>query len=342
MAGGAVAAVTFEQIAGFGPLCRAARAAARGKRLGAQACGFLVELEREALALERELRDGSYRPQRYRTFRIRDPKPRIISAAAFRDRVVHHALCHALTPLLEGVAHPASFACRVGKGQQASMAHVLACSQRFGWALKLDVEHFFETMDHEVLGERLDELDMDPQVRALAQRFIDAGAPGSPPGKGQPIGNLTSQHFANLYLGALDDWATEVLGAPGYARYMDDIVLFADSKHALRALEREVASFVHTQLRLRLKDSATRCGPTYLGVPWLGWRICPALIRLDHARRRRLGRKLAALLRLSLIDEDDAQRRVQSVLAWASLGHTHALRVKMLEGLHHTPDAPHL
>ncbi len=318
----------FERVVDFHGLCRAARRAARGKRLSQQAADFLLNLEPEVLQLERELLAGVYEPRPYRTFRIRDPKPRLISAAAFRDRVVHHALCAALEPVFERAATGDSFACRPGRGQHAALARVRRETRRHPWFVKLDVEHFFETADHGVLRRLLRRHLKDRRLLALCDRFIDAGCPGSPPGKGMPIGNLTSQHFANFYLSPLDHFVRRTLRAPAYVRYMDDMLCFGPDKVAVRQWRDGVEAFAARELSLRLRPDAERLGPVRVGVPFLGFRVWPGLVRFDAARARRLRRRLRGLSRVA--DDDERARRVQSVVGWAAQGDTARLRASVL------------
>jgi RNA-directed DNA polymerase len=309
----------FERVVDFGALLEAARRAARGKRQRPDAAAFRLDLEPELLELRRALLDGTWRPGPFRSFRIVDPKPRLISAAPFRDRVVHHALCAALEPRLERHAIADSFACRPGKGTRAAVLRAQAHARKNPHYLKLDVRHFFETADHAVLKARLRRLFEERRLLALLDVIIDAGAPGSPPGKGLPIGNLTSQHFANLYLGALDHHAKARLRVPGYARYMDDILVFGPDPATLAAWRAELEALLAGPLRLEVKTEATRSGPVSLGVPFLGFRVFPRLIRLDHARARRLGRRLSALERRRRAgDEPGARRSAESLLGWAA------------------------
>ena len=319
----------FESVVDFHALSAAARRAARGKRLSAEAGRFLLDLETEVLRLERDLREGTYRPQPYRTFPIVDPKPRTISAAAFRDRVVHHALSAALEPVLERYAVDDSYACRRGKGGLAAIRRVQTFTRKFPRFLKLDVRRFFETCDHAALKALLLRLLKDRRVLELCDRFIDAGAPGSPPGTGLPIGNLTSQHFANLYLGPLDHFIKEDLRIPGYVRYMDDMVLFDATAGRLRSALHGVRIFLAERARLALRDERTLLAPVRDGVPFLGFRVWPRLVRLDgrRARRfRRLVRTRARALRADSIDEAACGRSLGSLCAWAAQGDTLRLR----------------
>jgi hypothetical protein len=319
----------FEKVADFSGLCAAARHAARGKGATHSASAFVFHMETEVLKLKRELEDGSYRPRSYRTFYISDPKPRTISAADFRDRVAHHALCAALEPLFERAAIYDSYACRPGKGSHAAVARARLFARRFSYFLKLDIRKFFENADHGVLKRGLWRLVKDARLLALADAIIDCGAPGSPPGKGLPIGNLTSQHFANHYLCPLDHHIKEVLCVKGYVRYMDDMLLFSDSKEKLRDARERVREFVERQLKLRLKDEACVLAPVSEGIPFLGMRLWPRAIRLDGSGRRRFIHGLRLLRRgfaEGSRDEAEAMASLRSRLGHAE--HAGTLRLR--------------
>ena len=320
-----IVTVRFEEVTSFSVLCAAARRAAKAKPLSRETARFLLDLEPEVFQLQRELHDGIYRPGPFRTFRIRDPKPRTISAAPFRDRVVHHALCAALEPFFEREAIDDSYACRRGKGTRAAIRRVQELARQHSHVLKLDIEHFFETTDHRVLGEMLKDLIGDGRVLELAELFVSHGAPGSPSGKGLPIGNLTSQHYANLYLSGLDREISGMAEVGGYCRYMDDILILGDEKAALWRAHERVEQFLSGQLKLRLRAAVTRLLPITEGIPFLGFVIWPGLIRFDPRRARRFRRRFRALqkaLDAGSVGEDDATRSAQSLLGWAAHGDT--------------------
>ena len=319
----------FDRVASFGALVAAARRAARGHRSSPEVADFLFQLEPQVLQLESELRAGDYRPRPYRTFEIRAPKPRTISAAAFRDRVVHHALCAELEPALERGAVESSFACRRGKGVLAAIAHAQRFVRRSSYALKLDVRHFFETLSHDVLKRLLARRVREERVRWLCRVFIDAGAPGSAPRRGLPIGNLTSQHFANFYLGPLDRLITRGLRGAGYCRYMDDVLVFGDSKTSLWDWHRQIDELVRVRLDLELKDEITRVLPVRQGIPFLGFVVFPGTIRFDRHRARRWRSRMRSLhcaLDAGSLTEEAAQRAADSLIGWARHGDTFSLR----------------
>lgn len=303
----------------------AARRAARGLARRRGAAAFLCELDAECLQLQRELRAGTYTPGAFHHFRIRDPKPRRISVAPFRDRVVHHALCAALEPVLEGVADPDSYACRTGKGTHTALARVRTLVRAHAWFAKVDVHHCFETMDVERLLTRLTPMVQDRATLDAAERIVRSGAVN---GRGLPIGNLTSQHFANLALGALDAVARS-RGVGGYVRYMDDMLVFGASHAEVLEHANALREAMRTVLGQAEKRSARRLGPVYAGVPFLGFRVWPALVRLDGARRRRLLARLRALERARVagdMPEADIARRACAAVAWAA--HADTLRLR--------------
>ena len=324
----------FERVVRFESLCEAAHRAARGLWRRRSVAAFLLDLEPEVLALQRELLDGSYRPRPFRSFEITEPKPRVISAAAFRDRVVHHTLCAALEPAFERYAIADSYACRKGKGNNAAVKRVQQLCRRSPWYGKLDVRHFFENVDQAVLVRLLRRRFKDRRALDLVEVILDAG--GLVPGRGLPIGNLTSQHFANFYLGHLDHFAKEILRIRGWVRYMDDMVLFGPDKDAVRDRAARVEAFLASELHLEVKQEATVVAPVHVGVPFLGFRIWPWQLRMDGARLRRFRarfRALEASFEAGEIDEEARLRSACSLVGWAAQADTRRLRRSFFERL---------
>jgi RNA-directed DNA polymerase len=223
----------FGAIASFPALHAAALRAVSGKRRKPGAAAFMANLETELLRLERQLQGQSWRPGRYVEIRIRDPKPRTVSAAPFRDRVVHHALCAVVEPIFERGFIDDSYANRLGKGTHRAIARYEQFRDRHAWVLSADILRFFPAVDHAILKDVLRRRIACPATLWLLDTIIDGANPQEPvnryfPGddlftpferrRGLPIGNLTSQFFGNLYLDRLDHFVTEVLRAPGYVR----------------------------------------------------------------------------------------------------------------------------
>jgi len=280
----------FERITSRDNLELAMRLAARGKRDRRPVQRFLGEAEKELVVLQEELRAGTYRPRAYTQFGIRDPKPRTISCADFRDRVVHHAVCDVIGPLLERRMISHSYACRVGKGTHRAVLQAERYCREFPYYLKMDVRKFFESVDHEILLGLLWRLLREQRLRGLLGAIIRHGVPNGAAGKGLPIGNLTSQWFANLYLDGLDHVVKEEWCFRGYIRYMDDIVLWADDKADLWWALSSVQGWLQPERALTLKDVATRLAPTKDGLAFLGLRVYPGALRLQRQRYRRLKR----------------------------------------------------
>lgn len=319
----------FEKVCSFDALCAAAREAMRGKRTKQRVARFWLDLEPEVLQLEVELRAGSYRPRPYRTFVVTDPKQRMICAADFRDRVVHHAVCGVLDPIFERSYILDSYACRKGKGTHAAIRRAQAYTRRFRYHLKLDVRKFFDSVDHRALKGLLRRKVKDPDLLRLLDVTIDHPVPWTLPGKGIPIGNLTSQHFANLYLDQVDHLVKDEIGVKGYVRYMDDMVLFADDKRVLWDAFGQVERFLDESLKLRVKDGSVVLAPCTEGLSFLGFRVFPGVIRLDRRGWRRFRRRIIHNERAyeyGTMNEDELVRSTASVVGHIMHADTRNLR----------------
>lgn len=282
----------FEQVYDFENLYRAWLRARRGKRGQAGTAAFSFCMESELIQLQNELIWRSWHPGPYEAFEVHEPKRRMIYAPAFRDRVLHHSLVAAITPIWERVFIPRSYACRVGKGSHAGASaaerEIRSVWRRHGqvFALKGDISKYFESIDREtmkaLLRLRLD----DPDVLALCDRIIDT----SPGETGLPLGNLTSQLFANIYLRELDHWMTNIKGIGGYFRYMDDWVVIGPDRRALVAMLDEVRKFLTVTLKLRLnpKTAVFRVDPDHgRSVDFLGYQLYGTHRRLRQRTRRK-------------------------------------------------------
>ena len=255
----------FERIIAWENLERSARKARRGKRFRLYVEEF--ELKRETIIrqLHDELASESWRPQTYRTFTIYDPKQRLVSAPAYRDRIVHHALCNVIAPVLERSMSAHSYSCRVGMGTGAARRECKRLVARYRYVLKMDVQKYFPSIDHAILKGKLARVIKCPPTLRLIGVIIDTWRDGEEPPRwfpgddllapacqphGLPIGALTSQLLANLYLTRLDHLIEEHIKPSGYVRYTDDLLLFSDSKDRLKtARERLVREMVVERLK---------------------------------------------------------------------------------------------
>jgi len=284
------ARIELGAIADLDNLARAAFAAGRGKRSRPEAMAFFADLEASLARLAEGILAGTRPIGRYRAFTVWDPKRRIIHAPCFEDRVLHHALFAHAGPVLERGMVDSSFACRVGKGPLAAVHRAQSALRRWPWYVKVDVQGYFDGIDHGRLLALLARRFKGAPLLALFERIL--GTYCTAPGKGLPIGTLASQYFANAYLDGLDRLILEQLGARDHARYMDDSVWWCDSRgHARESLEC-VRSFCAQECQVTIKPGA-RIDRSAHGLSFLGYRILPGTLRLSRRRRRRYtGRRL--------------------------------------------------
>jgi retron-type reverse transcriptase len=334
----------IERIASFPALVAAAKRAARGKRRAAGAAAFLASLETNCLRLERDLRSGRWRPGRYTVRQIRDPKPRRISAAPFRDRVVHHAICAVVEPIFDrGFIHD-SYANRVGKGTHAAVERYEHFRDGARYVLRCDIWRYFPAIDHAVLKADLRRRIACPATLRLLDDVIDGSNPQEPVNlwfagddlltpverrRGLPIGNLTSQFFANVHLDPLDHFVKEVLRCPRYLRYVDDFALFHDDPAVLADWRDRLEGYL-ARRRLRLHPLKTAIAPTAEPAEFLGY-----VLKRDGGRRlpeaavtrfRNRLRGLRDRWRAGSVTEGEVRLRVDAWIAHAAFADTWRLR----------------
>jgi len=325
----------YEQICPFERLYFAWRKARRGKRYTPAASAFEQRADVELLALHRELMDETYQPGRYVHFLVHDPKRRLISAAPFRDRVVHHALCSIIEPIYERKFIYDSYANRQGKGTHKALARCTYFMRRFKYVLPCDVQQFFPAIDHQLLKNILAKTIVCQQTSRLCHKIIDSGSgvldkeyrmhyfPGddlfaAARPRGLPIGNLTSQFWANVYLNELDQFVKHTLGCKGYVRYVDDFLLFANDKSTLHRWRNEVMMFLRS-LRLTIHENRAQPRPVEQGIPFLGFTVYPAYRRLKRLRGLAYQRHLKTLIKQYQRGQIKREQGRSSVMAW--LGH---------------------
>jgi RNA-directed DNA polymerase len=306
----------FEQIIDRENLRIAVHKALRGKQSRADARAFLAGLDENLDALRSSLQDATVVLGESHQFTIRDPKERVVTAPCFRERVLHHAIMNVCEPVFERWLISDTFACRQGKGRLAALDRARKFAACHPFFLKLDVRKYFDSVPHDVLYSRLDRLIEDPRLLCLLHRII--GSFSTTPGRGLPIGSLTSQHFANAYLGALDRFVKERLRVAGYVRYMDDFVLWSQSTARLSAHRVEAGHFLCQELKLELNPAYINT--TAHGMNFLGCRVYRTHMTLNRRSRVRFQRKLRALETGFLdgtIDALTLQQRATALVAFA-------------------------
>ncbi|MBK6932546.1 MAG: RNA-directed DNA polymerase [Saprospirales bacterium] len=278
----------IEQIADMANLELAWHKAQRGKGAKAQVFLFGKNLRENLRVLQAQILSGELEIGGYHYFTVYDPKKRQICAAPFPQRVLHHALVNVCHPYFEQQQIYDSYASRSGKGTYAALERAAVFNSRYAWFLKLDVRKYFDSLDHGVVRSQLCRLFKDPQLLGIFDRILDSYA--VQPGRGVPIGNLTSQYVANHYLSPADHYARETLRVPAYVRYMDDMVLWHDEKAALLEAGQQIQDYIGERLKLELKPFCLNKNTA--GLPFLGYLLYPGATRLAHRSRRRYIQKI--------------------------------------------------
>lgn len=334
----------YPLIYAFDNLYAAYLKARRGRRYDGEVLWFSMRLENELSQLYRELQTETYETGEYRTFIVCEPKRREVAALPFRDRVVHHAICNVIEPRFDRTFIAHSYACRVGKGTHAGAHQITAWLRQLHrqgvepYVLQADVQSYFASVDHETLiGILARKIACPRTLRLLTGIIRGAGRDG----KGIPIGNLTSQLFANIYLNELDQFVKHDLRAKHYLRYMDDFVILHADKGKLRRWRYRIGAFLRNRLQLQLNER-TRLFPASQGIDFLGYRIWRTHRLLRKRSVRDMRRKLRRFEWQYAAGEISCERIEASIQSW--LGHarhadTYNLRRRMfadftLEGSH--------
>lgn len=340
----------WQLLTSFSNLFQAFRLARKGKREKPNVAAFEAHLERELFRLQAELRTGAYHPGTYKAFLIHDPKTRMISAAPFRDRVVHHALCQVIEPLFEPAFIYDTYANRKGKGSHKGIKRCQQYLQAYSFVLKADIRKYFPSIDHDILKSIIRKKITCPDTLRLINLIIDASNPQEPVAeyfygddlftpyqrrKGLPMGNLTSQFFANLYLSPFDHFVKEKLRLP-YARYVDDFVMFSNDRDELVEAQRQCEAFLGNRLRLKMHPNKTHITPCEKGITFLGQRIFRSHRLLRKANTRRFYKRLRKRLRDfrdGKLHPDKLEQQLNSWMGHAKQADTYRLRQKILRQL---------
>lgn len=289
--------------------------ARRGKEDREEVAEYRRRLDANLADLRRGLLTGEVVVGDYFYFLIHDPKERLICAASFPERVLHHALMNVCHPVFERFQIFDSYATRKDKGQYAALDRAREHTRRYRWFCKLDVRKFFDSIDHHTLYMMLCRRFKDAELLALFRRIIDSYR--TAPGRGLPIGNLTSQYFANFYLGHADHNVKERTGVRAYVRYMDDMVLWHDDKAELLRISRRHTDYINDELGMTLKPECLNT--TGRGVPFLGYVLFPGTVRLNRHSKKRYALKMEsydAKLHTGEWTEGDYARHVGPLVAF--------------------------
>jgi len=268
------------------------RKARKGKTKRYYVKRFEKNLHENLFALSEELKEKTYKPKPLKTFILRDPKTRKISVSAFRDRIVHHAIVRVIEPLFEKTFIYDSCANRIGKGGLFAIKRFDTFSRKisgngncaknkfndfnyvYGYCLKTDIKHYFQEVDHKVLIKILERKINDKEVIWLINEIIKntPARGGGERAKGMPLGNLTSQFFANLYLNELDYFVKHELKAKYYIRYVDDFVILHGSRKKLENFKKKIVNFLEEKLKLEIHPQKSKIIPLSKGIDFVGFR----------------------------------------------------------------------
>ena len=351
----------FEEVCALETLHLAYLKARKGKLDRSEVAEFTFHLDQELVRLRDELSAETYVPGPYRQFVVVESKKRLISAAPFRDRVVHHAVCHVIEPIFERSFIYDSYACRVGKGQHKAVERFRKFLRSNRYVLKGDVRRYFPSIDHEILRSLLARKIGDKRLLGLMETIIahspclwSATTPSlhamtesshftsdDPmwfPGddlltplerrRGLPIGNQTSQFFANAMLDPLDHFVKEGIRERYYLRYCDDWVVCGNDKGHLHEVKAAIRTFLEG-LRLRLHTDKPQVFPADQGTDFLGYRVFPTHMRVRKANVHRFKRQLRRMQEAYERGEMTWEEVTASVRSWlAHAAHADSYRLR--------------
>lgn len=334
-----------EKIVSFENVLLASRKARKGKRFKASTALFELELEKNIFKILEVLSNKTYQPGSYTDFFIYDPKMRLISAAPYFDRVIHHALINIIEPIIGKAFIHDTYACIKDRGTHKAVQRYKNFQKKNNYVLKCDIKKYFFNIDHEILFDQVKRKIKCKDTLWLVRQIINSRE--NPGGieyfsgddlftpvlrkKGIPIGNLTSQFFANLYLNDFDHFVKETLKVKHFIRYCDDFVIFGNSKSWLNQIKQEVMKYLEG-LRLKLHKNKSRIYRTSDGVDFLGYRIFPGYMRV----RKRLVKRYRKKLRKMTLDYKnrkiglpDIKRSINSWIGHAKHADSYILRNEM-------------
>ncbi len=336
----------FEKLCSWDNLEEAYQKARRYKTNNPHVQEFDRHWQFHLATLHRELKTRTYQPRPLKTFILRDPKTRKICVSDFRDRVVHHALVNVLQPIFEPRFIHDSYASRKCLGTLPALKRFTTFIRKVsrngkpvdnahnsnhvqGYAFKADIYHYFDTVDHKTLLCIIAKRVRDEGALWLVKTILhyDSGIPS----KGMPLGNWTSQFFANIYLNELDQFVKHYLKAKYYARYVDDFIILHRSKETLRNYEAQIKNFLKT---LKLDLHPDKCKITSLGrgTTFLGFRVFYHYMLVRQRNVRKINRRLRELLDLyesRLADAQDVLEILQGWNGYAMQGNTYKLRQRL-------------
>lgn len=311
----------------------------KGKRKKLDVACFEFKLEDNIFRLRWELLHKIYKHGKYSGFYITDPKVRHIHKAKVRDRVVHHAVFAALSLVFEQTFISDSYSCRKGYGTHKGFKKLVSCARKVSknyirpcWALKCDIKKFFDSIDHVILLSMLQNKIKDDDMLWLIREIVESYE--VQPGKGIPIGNLTSQLFANVYLNELDQFIKHELKARYYLRYTDDFIILPKDRNYLYRCTSTLKQFLEDDLKLELHPSKTIMRRLEWGVDFLGYVALPYHQVLRTKTKKRIFRQVENKVNLyknGVISKENLNQTLTSYFGVLKHANTYKLGLDMRE-----------
>jgi len=338
----------YSQIINLKNLILAWRKARKGKTKKVYVIEFEANLRENLLKLQSELKNQSYKPEPLKTFILRDPKTRKISKSAFPDRVVHHALIRIIESIFDKCFIYDSCANRIGKGNLFAIKRFekfvnkvsrngkingwFNNNQIKGYCLKADIKHYFQEVNHEILISIIKRKIKDDKLIGLIKKIVVNGQ--NKIGVGMPLGNLTSQFFANVYLNELDYFVKHVLKAKYYIRYVDDFVILHSSKEQLKKWKTEIDRFLREELKLELHSEKSKIISLSKGIDFVGFRN---FWNFRLLRKRNIRKMLVRIeqFKEGNLSKEKLSESFQGWNAYAKWANSFKLRINIIRNLFH-------
>jgi RNA-directed DNA polymerase len=318
------------EIAKLENLCIAFWKARKGKDIRKDVMLIRTNLLPNLLNLSEQIISGQMNIGKYNYFKIYDPKERTICAASFEERVLHHAIMNICHQFFEKYQIYDSYACRKGKGTYAALERARYYNNKNTYFLKLDIRKYFDTVDHNYLSGILCKMFKDETLLKILKQIINSYC--TKPGKGIPIGNLTSQYFANHILAKNDHYIKEDLRVKSYVRYMDDMVLWSNNKNQLIEWGKEIRTYIEDNLKQNLKSFCLNY--VNKGVPFLGYVLIGSKVRLSKNSRKRFRKKIKQYnynIRQNIWSQEEYQRHCLPLLAFTEYASATNFRINVFK-----------
>lgn len=332
----------YQKICDYQNLKFAFKKAKKGKTSKSYVIEFEKNFIKNLMNLRNELIFHTYKPKPIKTFILREPKTRKISKSAFRDRVVHHTLCIIIEPIFDKTFIYDSYANRKGKGVHSALKRFDKFKRKASknntrncYVLKADIRHYFDTVDQNILIKIISRKIKDKRVIWLIREIL-RNHKSKKAGEGMPLGNLTSQFFANVYLNELDQFIKHKLRVKYYIRYVDDFAILHSSKKIIEKYKEKVNKFLKTKLKVELHPDKSKIIPLYKGINLLGFKVFYYHKLLKKSNLKKFRKKLVVFkkrYKKGLIDGKEILESVNGWFSYAKHGDTYKLRKEIFEDI---------